>query len=110
MHFLIKRESGESDSDDSSSVSAVEQMGRQPGSNVFVIGPTLQFTSEGDVIPNEEQTYVWIPYILKKLKVLTSVSPITVLPEVEDPLQRVLKGLRQICGDNLFSGMFVLGM
>ena len=67
---------------------------------MFIIGPTLQFTSEGEAIRKEEQTYVWIPYILKKFKVLTSVSPVTALPQVEDPLQRVLKGLRQICGYN----------
>ena len=104
-----KRES-DSDSDDSTNVSAVEQMGQQPGSDVFVIGPTLQFTSDGKVIPEEEQTYVWIPYILKKLKVLSSVSPITALPEVDNPLKSVLMGLKKICGDNFISGIFVLGM
>ena len=85
-------------------------MGRQPGSDVFVIGPTLQFTSDGKVIPEEEQTYVWIPYILKKLNVLSSVSPVTALPEVDDPLKSVLMGLKKICGDSFISGMFVLGM
>ena len=77
---------------------------------MFVIGPTLQFTSDGKVIPKEEQTYVWIPYILKKFKVLTSVSPITALPEVDNPLKSVSMGLKKICGDNFISGMFVLGM
>ena len=85
-------------------------MGRQPDSDVFVIGSTLQFTSDGKVIPEEEQTYVWIPYILKKLNVLSSVSPVTALPEVDDPLKSVLMGLKKICGDNFISGMFVLGM
>lgn len=85
-------------------------MGRQPDSDVFVIGSTLQFTSDGKVIPEEEQTYVWIPYILKKLNVLSSVSPVTALPEVDDPLKSVLMGLKKIRGDNFISGMFVLGM
>ena len=77
---------------------------------MFVIDPTLQFTSDGKVISKEEQTYVWIPYILKKLKVLTSVSPITALSEVDNPLKSVLMGLKKICVDNFISGMFVLGM
>lgn len=102
--------SSDSDSEDCESVHPVEMMGRQPNSDVFVIGPTLQFTSQGDAIPPEDQTYLWIPYILKKLKVLSSVSPIAALPEVQDPLKSVLGGLKKICGDNFISGMFVLGM
>ena len=64
---------------------------------MFVNSPTLQFTSDGKVIPKEEQTYVWIPYILKKLKVLTSVSPITALPEVDIPLKSVLMHSKNSC-------------
>ena len=43
--------------------------GRQPGSDVIVIGQKLQFCSDGILIPIEMQEYIWIPEIIRKLHV-----------------------------------------
>lgn len=87
----------------------VQCLGQQSGSDVFVLGPSLQFWSSGDAISPEQQQYVWIPYILKKLKVMESISPIDQLPAVRNPMKKVVKGLRKISGDNFPSSLFVLG-
>ena len=56
----------DSDSDDSdvTQYKAVTCIGQQPGSDVIVIGPELQLSSDGILIPVEQQEYVWIPNIL----------------------------------------------
>ena len=87
----------------------VECLGRQEDSDVFVLGPSLQFWSNGEAIPPEQQQYVWIPYILKKLKVMDSISPIDKLPSVQNPMRKVVKGLRKISGDNFPSSILMLG-
>ena len=87
----------------------VQCLGRQSGSDVFVLGPSLQFWSSGEAIPPEQQQYVWIPYILKKLKMMDAISPIDQLPTVHNPMKKVVKGLRKISGDNFPSSLFVLG-
>ena len=76
---------------------------------MYVVGPTLHFQSDGTPIPTDEQEYVWIPSILKKMKVRH--SPISELPDLSpcNPLKAVLKGMRQLLGDNACSGIFILG-
>ena len=84
-------------------------MGRQPGSNVFVLGPNLQFWSNGDYIPAEEQTYVWVDYLLKKLKVITQIHPLSDLSVVRRPLHTALKSIKKLSGQNVLSAVHILG-
>ena len=44
----------------------VQCLGRQEGLNVFVMGPSLQFWSNGEVIPPDQQRYVTIKGTLKE--------------------------------------------
>ena len=62
--------SDESDQD-KPQLKAVVCMGRQPGSNVFVLGPRLQFYSNGDSIPTDQQHYVWVDYLLNSSRFTT---------------------------------------
>ena len=110
------REQEDVDSDDSNESRVQDRqslpvhcIGRQHGSDVFVLGPNLQFWKTGEAVPPECQQYIWIPYVLKKLDVLPSASPLTSLPEVRHPLRKVVKGLRRISGENFGSSLLVLG-
>ena len=56
--------SGGSDSDFDDGVTQYKPVtctGRQPGSDVTVIEPELQFFKDGTLIPTDMQEYVWIP-------------------------------------------------
>ena len=100
-----------SDSDSDNGVTqykAVTCTGRQPGSDIYVIGPELQFFSDGTLIPTDTQEYVWIPEILRKLHVDKISAPLNTLPDVHHPLRRVLKGMFRACGDNFISALFML--
>ena len=77
-------------------------------SDVFIFGPSLQFTSNGDEIPINKAEYVWVPEILDKL-VPGGVHPIFDLPHIVNPLNFVVSGLNRIAGENVISGVFLLG-
>ena len=85
-------------------------MGRQPHSDIYVLGPNLQFFSDGTVVPVEEQKYVWVPRIMKKLKMSNLLHPLTQLPSVQHPLNKLMNGVLQIMGENWPSAVFILGM
>ena len=85
-------------------------LGWQPSSNIFVLGETLQFCSNGEVIPIDEQEYIFIPLILEKLGMARSICPINTLPAIEDPLYEVTRGIHQVAGDNRICALFCLGM
>ena len=106
-------DSGDSDdstqSDDVVHYKAVVCTGRQPDSEVFVFGPSLQFIIDGNEIPVDRQEYVWVPEILDKL-VPGGVHPMFDLPHIVNPLNFVVGGLHQIAGENAISGVFLLGM
>ena len=84
-------------------------MGRQPGSNVFVLGPRLQFYSNGDSIPTEQQHYVWVDYLLKKLKIYNQIHPINELPLIRRPLRKAVKAIKKLSGENALSAVHVVG-
>ena len=84
-------------------------MGRQPGSDIFVLGPNLQFKSDGTAIPPQEQEFMWIPRVLKKLKISHIIHPFSLLPHVAQPMNRLINGLLQVMDDNWPSAVFVLG-
>ena len=98
-----------SDSDDEccGQYKAVSCMGCQPDSDVYVIGPNLQVSSEGYIILENEQECVWIPDILKKVGCV--VNPTTSLSPIQQPLKHVIEGLLKISGKNLPSALFVTG-
>ena len=110
-------QSSESSDDDEEDVvndrkfQAITCTGRQPGSSVFVFGPTLHINcnEKGDLLPREQQEYVWVPQILQHLHRV--VNPLTALPNSSDdnPLRYVVQGLQNIAGDNVLSGVFLLG-
>jgi len=109
--------SSESDSDDEAvqshcpkALKPVVCMGWQPDSNVFVLGETLHFYDDGKLIPPDEQGYKYIPFILEKLGVSNSISPINTLPDVPNPLYTVMDGIDQVAGDNRICALFCLGM
>ena len=85
-------------------------MGRQPNSDVYVLGPDLQFFSDGTAVPVEEQKYVWVPRIMKKLKVSNLLHPLAKLPNVHKPLNKLMNGIIQVMGENWPSAVFILGM
>ena len=106
-------ESSQSEDDDQvrgKKFQAVTCTGRQPGSSIFVFGPTLHMNEMGDLIPRELQEYIWVPRILQLLHRV--VNPLTTLPDpgVENPLKYVIEGLQNIAGENALSGIFLLGM
>ena len=85
-------------------------MGWQPGSNVFVLGERLHFSDDGELIPPEEQEYKFIPFLLEKLGMSISISPITKIPDVPNPLYAVMDGINHVAGDNRICALFCLGM
>ena len=112
-------EAADSDSDDSQTerdqrpkeYMAVSCVGRQPGSDVFVLGPSIQFHRNGEPIQPDDQVYLWVPEIMIKLKSFTT-SPIVSLPTsvtAENPLEKLVVKMQQILGDNYLSGLCILG-
>ena len=87
----------------------VHCIGRQEGSDVFVLGPNLQFWKSGKRISDDEQQYIWIPYILKQLRILPTAKPVVDLPPIRHPLHNLLRGLQRITGDNFGSALFLVG-
>ena len=83
--------------------------GRQPGTDIFIVGPELQFTKEGREIPVHDQDYVWVPYILKKLKKDCVISPLIMLPSLSHPLKNLVEGLKAVTEENFISSLFILG-
>ena len=102
-----------SDSDESTEMCTqylpVVCTGLQPGSNAIVVGPELQFFTDGSAIPTENQQYIWIPEIMRKLQADKISAPLNTLPVVHHPLKRLLKGMRKITNDNFMSAMYMLG-
>ncbi len=84
--------------------------GRQPNSDIFIVGPLCQFTKDGKSIPENEHEYIWVPYIIKKLRKNSVMTPISSLPTLQEPaLSFLIKGLKSITGDNFISALFMLG-
>ena len=104
-----------SDSDTSSSSSSQRQYtavtctGRQPNADVFVFGPRLQLDLNGEIIPEEDQEFVWIQDILDKLNRVVNPLPYIPKPGWANPLYSLIEGMQTIAGDNTISGVFLLG-
>ncbi len=84
--------------------------GRQPNSNIFVVGPLCHFENDGTVVAEKDQDFIWIPYVIRKLRKDGVMTPFPTLPTLsEPPLQFLVKGMKSITGDNLISALFMLG-
>ena len=81
--------------------------GRQPNSDVYVIGPELQFNSDGTRIAPERQQYIWIPQVLQKLHVDKVIAPHSTIPEVYHPLRSLLKAMKELSGDNFLGSIYI---
>ena len=82
--------------------------GRQPNSDVFVVGPELQFYSTGSPIPPDLQQYIWIPEILCKLHIDKILAPISTIPHITNPLKKLMKGMARVSGDNFIGSLCML--
>jgi hypothetical protein len=92
-------------------VKPVTTLGRQPKSDVFVLGPKLHIAYDGE-IPQDKQTYVWIPSIMQKLRVPGfQAAAMDSLAHVShsNPLKQHIEITSSILGKNLLSGLFMLG-
>ena len=107
FHPKINIRVSDSDDEGCTHFKAVSCMGCQPGSDVYVFGPNLQVSSEGRIIPETEQEYVWVPEIIKKIGCV--INPVTALPTIHQPLKNVTNGLLKISGSNLPSAIYVAG-
>ena len=91
---------------------AVTCIGRQPNSEVFVLGPELQFSSLGEPIEKDNQKFKFIPTLLKQLGALKCTAPVQSLPTLPSdvsPLQEAVVGIQRIGGENAMCGLFCLG-
>ena len=104
---LSLRRAADSDDENGIQYKAVSFTGRQPGSDVFVFGPTVQVSLEGRIIPEEEQEYLWIPAIIHKNECI--VNALSCIPSIPAPLHSIIDGLLNISGRNLPSAVFIIG-
>ena len=110
IQLLSRLEDSDEDNDGcASQYDAVTCTGRQPCSDVFVFGPHLQLTDSGFTIPPDDQRFLWIDEILQKLQ-----RPLNPLPPISDfppnHLSTIVTGMRDISGENVLSGVYLLGM
>ena len=108
--LLSRLEDSDEDNDSSASqYDAVTCTGRQPCSDVFVFGPNFQLTESGSTIPPNDQRFLWIDEILQKLQ--RPLNPLPPIPEIlPNRLSAIVTGMRDISGENVLSGVYLLGM
>ena len=77
---------------------------------MFVFGSELQFWVSGKPIPVDDQEYIWIPELLAKLE--CPINNIHTLPTLRDPnaLHYIVSGMKDVLGENILSGILMLGM
>lgn len=65
--------------------------GRQPNSDVFVVGQNLQFNNRGKQIPEDVQQYIWVPEIMKKLHIDKISAPVDTIETISHaPTKKVI--------------------
>lgn len=81
----------------------------QDDDKTYVFGPNLHFDEEGNQIDSSQQDFVWVPEILDRLQ--CPINSLEQLPEVEvgNPLHLIISGFKVILGNNLASGISMLG-
>ena len=86
----------------SNALKPVVCLGWQPGSDVFVLGETLQFHSTGEIISPAEQQYVFIHLILENLGMTNT------LTDIPNPLYTVMEGIHKVAGDDHICALYCL--
>lgn len=92
---------------------AVSCIGRQPDSDVYVVGPKLQFNMKGEPIAEEDQHHVWVEEILTALGMnRMEILDIPTNYEGElSPMIRLWETLQAAIGEgNLYSGIMLIGI
>jgi hypothetical protein len=85
---------------------AVTCIGRQPDSDVYVLGKTAQFTMKGIPIPQEQKEFVWVEAILDKMGVHINDLSYQHNPDHVQNIDRLVECLLEVTGkDNLISGI-----
>ena len=72
-----------------------------------MFSPETHFDEDGSIIHQQDHKYLWIPQILDKLNQVT--NPLPVFSHKPDALQAVVRGIGHLCGDNIYSGVQLLG-
>ena len=113
MYYVLCMHRKEDSDDDGGNTIAqydpVTCTGRQPSSNTFVFGPKFQLNDNGTIITEEDQSFIWIDEILHKLQ--RPVNPLPPLPiDSVSHISTLVSGMCSIAGDNVLSGVYLLGM
>ena len=102
------------------SLKAASCIGRQPKSTVWVLNSSVQINEDGNLIPKEEQSYVWITDKLAALRGLDSgeqLSSFLANPELQHHIELPLSAnslytalhlLRKMMGSNFIPSVFTL--
>ena len=77
---------------------------------MYVLGPNIQFTGDGDLIPVDQQKFVWVQEIIDKVGFrYKELAPLP-MGRASDGLEIVLRTLEHVTGPgNVYSGILVLG-
>ncbi len=86
---------------------AVTCTGLQANSNVYVFGPNFQLYADGSPVALNMQKFVWVETVLQKLqRVVNPIDrPVSSLPHLDS----LVRGIHTISGDNVYSGVYLLG-
>lgn len=111
-HFLLtysQEDSDQSEDESFNQYDAVTCTGLQPGTDVYVFGPDFQVSSDGSVIPTNQQGFVWVEEILHKLQ--RPVNPLSppAATDLNFDFRYIVNGMLKVAGDTIFSGMYLLG-
>lgn len=92
-------------------------IGRQPYSDVWVFGPDLQLTAEGDITNHEASSILWVQEVFNMeeggkmhKKDQTGPLPSVKLPLYSYSLRDVIKALINTVHDNTMAAIFTIGM
>ena len=91
---------------------AVTCIGRQPDSDVYVLGQKMQFNMKGEPIAEEDQSYVWVEEILTGLGI-NQAEILGIPSDHQDdltPMAPLLETLKGAIGEgNVYSGIMLIG-
>ena len=88
-------------------------VGRQPDSNVWVLGNDVQIDSSGAVVRKQDQEILWINAVFEMEEGYRK-EPCSLLPKICLPLCSLTLGdvvgsLKDIIHDNFMAGVFTIG-
>ena len=110
----------EGQGDQKCSLQAVSCIGRQPESKVWVLNSTTQIASDGELIPKEQQEFLWITDKIIALRGLDDGEQMSTflanqdlqhlihLPLSEAPLKVALDLLKKMMGSNFIPSVLTL--